>query len=182
MWKNFYIHFCLKFWYQAISWLISQNYKITFLVVLHELHDANITECAPQKCLDVRLKTCKCIIIQVLIDSESHTTCILEPVCCKKQQKKGSWPVTGLHNRGPLKDLNDSKLIVYESRSFPWLSRINFIPFRIFRFPILQTSNWSGTFFCCFLQQTGSRWYPWMYTYDPRLKKLGLRIIFQPKY
>ena len=24
------------------------------------------------------------------------------------------------------------------------------------RSPILQTSNWSGTFFCCFLQQTGS--------------------------
>ena len=74
--KNFYIQFCLKFWwYQAVSWLISQNYKITFLGVLHELNDANITECAPQKF--VRLKTCKCIIIQVLIDSESHTTYIL---------------------------------------------------------------------------------------------------------
>ena len=25
------------------------------------------------------------------------------------------------------------------------------------RSPIQQTSNWSGTFFCCFLQQTGSK-------------------------
>ena len=39
----------------------------------------------------------------------------LELVCCKKQQKKflaSYW----LRNRGPLKDLNDSKLIVYESK------------------------------------------------------------------
>ena len=39
----------------------------------------------------------------------------LEPVCCKKQ-KKGSWPITGLQNRGPLKDLDNSKLIEYESK------------------------------------------------------------------
>ena len=36
--------------------------------------------------------------------------CKLEPVCCKKQQKS-FWPVTGLQNREPLKDLNDSNLI-----------------------------------------------------------------------
>ena len=41
---------------------------------------------------------------------------LLEPVCCKKQQKNCSWPVTGLRNRTTLKDLNDSKLIVYESK------------------------------------------------------------------
>ena len=40
-----------------------------------------------------------------------------------RNREKSSWPVTGLRNRGPLKDLNDSKLIVYES-------------------PIPQTSNW----------------------------------------
>ena len=61
----------------------------------------------------------------------------LEPVCCKKQQKS-SWPVTGLRNRGHLKDQNDSKLIVYESKWFPWSSRINFIPFRIFRGPLFH--------------------------------------------
>ena len=33
------------------------------------------------------------------------------------------------------------------------------------RSPISQTSNWSGTFFCCFLQQIGSKIYcPNIYT------------------
>ena len=70
----------------------------------------------------------------------------LEPVCCKKQQKS-SWPVTGLRDRGPLKDLNDSKLIVYESKWFPWSSRINFIPFRIFWGPLFHKPVTAGTFF-----------------------------------
>ena len=40
----------------------------------------------------------------------------LETVCYKKQEKKiPDLLVTGLRNRGPLKDLNDFKLIVYES-------------------------------------------------------------------
>ena len=52
--------------------------------------------------------------------------------------KKSSWPVTGLQNRGPLMDPNDSKLIAYESKWFPWSSRINFIPFRIFRGPLFH--------------------------------------------
>ena len=43
-----------------------------------------------------------------------------------------------MRNRGPLKDLDDSKLIVYESKWFPWSSRINFILFRgpIFHKPL----------------------------------------------
>mgnify|MGYP006975437472 CR=1 FL=1 len=53
-------------------------------------------------------------------------------------EKKSSWPVTGLRNRGPLKDLKDSKLIVYESKWFPWSSRINLIPFKIFRGPLFH--------------------------------------------
>ena len=38
---------------------------------------------------------------------------------------------------------------LYESKWFLWSSRISFIPFRIFRGPLLQTPvfNWSGTFF-----------------------------------
>ena len=36
----------------------------------------------------------------------------LEPVCCKNQQKKSFCPVTGLWNRGPLKILNNIKLIL----------------------------------------------------------------------
>ena len=53
-------------------------------------------------------------------------------------EKRSSWPVTGLWNRGPLKDLNDFKLIVYECKWFPWSSRINFLPFRIFRGPLFH--------------------------------------------
>ena len=37
-----------------------------------------------------------------------------------RNRKKSSLPVTGLQNRGRLKDLNDSKLIVYESKWFPY--------------------------------------------------------------
>ena len=62
---------------------------------------------------------------------------------------------TCLRNRGPLKDLNDSKLIVYESKWFPWSSRINFLPFRIFSGPLLYKPV--RICFCYFLQQKGSR-------------------------
>ena len=55
-----------------------------------------------------------------------------------RNSKKCFWPVTGLRNRGPLKDLNDSKWIAYESKWFPWSSWINFIPFRIFRGPLFR--------------------------------------------
>ena len=77
-----------------------------------------------------------------------YGTYVLELVCCKKQQKKCSWPVTGLQNRRPLKDLNDSKMVAYESKRFPWPSRINFMPFRIFRGPLFYKQvTGSGTFF-----------------------------------
>ena len=59
-------------------------------------------------------------------------------------------------NRGPLKDLNDSKLIVYESKWFPWSFRINFIPFRIFRGPLFHKTITGQQLFFCFLQQTDS--------------------------
>ena len=64
--------------------------------------------------------------------------------------KSSSWPVTGLGKREPLKDLKDSKLILNESKLFPWLSRISLVPFRTFRNQralIPQTNNRSGTFF-----------------------------------
>ena len=67
----------------------------------------------------------------------------LEPVCCEKQQKS-SWPITGLRNRGPVKDLNDSKLspsdFLIIQDQFHTVQNLQ-------KFPILQTSNWSGTFF-----------------------------------
>ena len=63
---------------------------------------------------------------------------------CLRNGKKSSLPVPGMRNsRGPLKDLNDSKLI-------------NFIPFRIFRGPQFHKPVTRQDFYCCFLQQTGS--------------------------
>ena len=84
-------------------------------------------------CVNSLVHSTSCFMSRCIFTHFAH----LEPVCCKKQQKN-SWPVTGLRNRGPLKDLNDSKLIVYESKGFPWSSGINFIPFRIFRGPLFH--------------------------------------------
>ena len=42
-----------------------------------------------------------------------------------------------MRSRGPLKDLNDSKLIINESKLFPQSSRISLIPFRTFRGSLL---------------------------------------------
>ena len=50
--------------------------------------------------------------------------------------KNSSWPVTGLRSRGPLKELKDSKLILKESKLFPWSSRFSLVPFRTFRGPL----------------------------------------------
>ena len=70
--------------------------------------------------------------VDTLLDSSntSRTGLLLETA------KNSSWPVTGLKNRGPLKDLKDSKLILNESKLFPWSSRINLMPFRIFWGPL----------------------------------------------
>ena len=46
---------------------------------------------------------------------------------------KSSQTVTGLWNRGPLKFLNDSKLILNQSMRSSWLSAINLALFRTFR-------------------------------------------------
>ena len=70
---------------------------------------------------------------EICIDQNSK---LLQPVCCKKQQNKV--PDQLLVYRIPLKDLNDSKVIVYESKGFSWPFRINFIPFRIFRGPLFH--------------------------------------------
>ena len=74
----------------------------------------------------------------------------------RNSKKKSFLPVTGLRNRWPLKDFNDSKLIVYKSKWFPWSSRINSTPFRIFRGPLFYKPETGQELFCCFLQQTGS--------------------------
>ena len=67
----------------------------------------------------------------------------LELVCCKKQQKS-SWSVTGLWNRGPLRVLNDSKLVLKVSPGdFPW--HLGLI-WNLQRFVIHQTINWKKRF------------------------------------
>ena len=70
----------------------------------------------------------------------------VEPVCCKKQQKS-----------------SDQLLVCrigdhWRTWMIPnWSSRINFIPFRIFRGPLLHKPVTGQQLFCCFLQQTGSK-------------------------
>jgi hypothetical protein len=43
-----------------------------------------------------------------------------------------------LSSRGALKDLKDSKLILNESKLFPWSSRISLVPFKTFRWPLFS--------------------------------------------
>ena len=96
---------------------------------------------------------------------------VLEPVSCKKRQKivpdinnitlflTSYVLVQTLMSRGPLKDLKDSKLILNESKLFPWSSRISLVPFRTFRGPLFPKPVTGQELFCRFLQQTSSsRW------------------------
>ena len=70
--KNFFIHFCLKFCFLAnFSELQNHFFDRLTWAEWRKHHGMCTSE------IFVRLKTCKCIIIQVLIDSESHTTYIL---------------------------------------------------------------------------------------------------------
>ena len=61
---------------------------------------------------------------------------ILEPVCCKKQQKKSSWPVTGLWYRGALKILNGIKLIPNDQGNHLDSYTVSLESFRSFRGPL----------------------------------------------
>ena len=62
---------------------------------------------------------------------------VLEPVCCKKQQKSPNQE-TGLGNRGHLKVLNDIKLILNEHESPPHNFRFNLVSFKASRGPLFQ--------------------------------------------
>ena len=66
---------------------------------------------------------------------------------CVRNTKKNFLPVTGLRKRGPLKDLNDSKLIVNASQVISLIIKDQFNTIQnLQRSPIPQISNWSGTF------------------------------------
>ena len=88
-----------------------------------------------------------------VLSSSFYIYHFLEPVCCKKQQKKSSWPITGLRSRWPLKILNGEKLILDDQGNH--LDSYTYNQFGIIQIlqksPIPQTSNWSGTFFLLFL-------------------------------
>ena len=62
------------------------------------------------------------------------TLYVLEPVCCKKRQKI----VTGLGNKGPLKVLNGTKLILDDHGNNLDSFRISLESFRSFRGPLLH--------------------------------------------
>lgn len=59
----------------------------------------------------------------------------LEPVYYTEFLKKSTWPVTYLQNIGPLKVLNDTKLIINESKWYHYIQKSQ----------IQQSSGWSGT-------------------------------------
>ena len=62
----------------------------------------------------------------------------LEPVCCKKQQKIISRPVTGLWNRGHLKILNGIKLILDDQGNHLDSYTITLESIRSFRGPLFR--------------------------------------------
>ena len=87
----------------------------------------------------------------------------LEPVCCKKVP--GQFLVCGIGELWSLKDLNDSKLIAYESKGFSLSSRINFIPFKIVRGPLFYKSlTGQEPFFLLFLTANRLYWFDKIFT------------------
>ena len=95
----------------------------------------------------------------------------LEPVCCKKWPlKNSSWPITGLGNKGPLKVVNGTKLILDDHGN-------NLDSFRIslesFRSPLLlKPVTGQVLFFAVSLQQTGSSIYGTEKDYTRRVWKI----------
>ena len=72
---------------------------------------------------------------------------MLEPVCCKKRQKKFQ-PKTGLGNMGPLIALNYTKLILNDKRGHSCSFITNVVSFRTFRWSLFpKLVSWLGLFF-----------------------------------
>ena len=75
---------------------------------------------------------------------------LIEPVCCKKEQKSPNQE-TVLENRGHLKVLSDTKLILNKDERPPWSFRINLVSFRASRGLLLHKPvSWLGLF-CRFI-------------------------------
>ena len=103
-------------------------------------------------------KICSSIEMRKDLPSTLNRTYQLEPVCCKKRPKIVPDQLlqyyTGLENKGPLKILNGTKLIL-DDHGNNYSFRISLESFR--GAPTAQISNWSGTILCRFLQQSGSK-------------------------
>ena len=81
----------------------------------------------------------KSLIIKFVVLTIKINNNLLEPVCCKKRQKivPELRPVTGLGNKGPLKVLNGTKLILDDHGNNLDSFRISLESFRSFRGPLL---------------------------------------------
>ena len=100
--------------------------------------------------------------MQPLFSWGISSICLLEPVCCKKQQKKvpDQLLVCGIGYLWRTWFQTDCIWV----QVIPLIIQYQFYTIQnLQRSPIPQTSNWSGTFFCCFLQETGL-------LYSPRLR------------
>ena len=74
--------------------------------------------------------------------------------------KNSSLPVTSLENKAPLKVLHGTKLILDDHMDNLDSFKISLESFS----EVPYSSNWSGTIFCCFLQQTSSsQIFVWFY-------------------
>ncbi len=88
--------------------------------------------------LSVQDRVTKFPKILLFVSMMEQPETLLEPATARagllqETAKNSSWTVTGYRSRGHLKDLKDSKLIIDESKLFPWSSRISSVPFRTFR-------------------------------------------------
>ena len=112
------------------------------------------TQVQSQKYLDGSNSWAKISIFATLCAKIEVMLKLLEPVCVVRTSKKSSWSVTVLWNRGPLKILNGIKLILDDQGNLLDSYTINLESFRSLRGPLFR--KLVRTYFCCFLQQTGS--------------------------
>ena len=85
----------------------------------------------------------------------NNVKCWFQSRFAVRHSKKSFWPVTGLWNRGSLKILNGIKLILDDQGNHLDSYTISLESFRVplFRKPVTGQEH-----FCCFFQQTGSRY------------------------
>ena len=107
------------------SWFLNQH---KHMVIKHQF---KLFVSFFQDILSVTVILSRCFLL-------SQFNFILELVCCIVcLSNNSSWPVTGLGNKGPLKVLNGTKLILDDHGNMLDSSRINWEFFRFFIGPLL---------------------------------------------